>query len=326
MLSGVKLLKTSSFRLAAVFLLIFAFSVGGLLGYVYLNTSVLLESQTDDTIRAEVQALADQYQLRGLAGIIETVRRRSQDDTGSVYLLTDPGRQSRGRQHRQAAGRCQRDQAGLDRIPCRSPRRRGSRKATRVRAFHADLDGNYELVVGRDVEALRKFDALIRRTLFVSLGLALIVGLGAGYFTSRNFLRRVDSITAASRTIMNGNMAGRMPVAGSGDELDRLARALNEMLDQIERLMTGMKEVSSNIAHDLKTPLTRIKARVESALRSDDAGEYRAALESTVEESDRLSADLQCAAVDCQGRGGAIARRPRGRRCPRNPVRCHRSL
>lgn len=287
MLSSFKLLKTTSFRLSAVFLLIFALSVGGLLGYVYLNTSVLLESQTDDTIRAEVQALADQYQLRGLAGIIETVRRRSQEDTGSVYLLTDP-------QGDRIAG-------NIDKLPPQAHnddldwiefpvemRVGGETESHTVRAFHADLDGDYELVVGRDVQVLRKFDAIIRRTLIVTLGLALIVGLGAGYLTSRNFLRRVDSITAASRGIMNGNMAGRMPVSGSGDELDRLALALNEMLGQIERLMTGMKEVSSNVAHDLKTPLTRIKARVESALRSGDAAEYREALDKTVEESDHL--------------------------------------
>ncbi len=287
MLSSFKLLKTTSFRLAAVFLLIFALSVGALLGYVYLNTSVLLESQTDDTIRAEVQALADQYQLRGLAGIIETVRRRSQEDTGSVYLLTDP-------QGDRVAG-------NIDKLPPQAENDDlnwiefpvevqigGQKESHTVRAFHADLDSNYELVVGRDVEALRKFDALIRRTLFVTLGLALVVGLGAGYLTSRNFLRRVDSITEASRGIMNGNMAGRMPVSGSGDELDRLALALNEMLGQIERLMTGMKEVSSNVAHDLKTPLTRIKARVESALRSGEAAEYREALDKTVEESDHL--------------------------------------
>lgn len=287
MRTSFKLLKTSSFRLAAVFLLIFALSVGGLLGYVYLNTSVLLESQTDDTIRAEVQALADQYQLRGLAGIVETVRRRSQEDTGSVYLLTDP-------QGDRVAG-------NIDRLPPQAHnddvnwiefpvevRVGGEVESHTVRAFHADLDGDYELVVGRDVEALRKFDAIIRQTLFVTLGLALAVGVGAGLLTSRNFLRRIDSITGASRRIMNGNITERMPVSGSGDELDRLATALNEMLDQIERLMTGMKEVSSNVAHDLKTPLTRIKARVESALRSGNAADYREALDRTVEESDRL--------------------------------------
>lgn len=287
MLNSFKLLRTSTFRLAAIYLAIFALSVGGLLGYIYLNTSVLLERQTDDTIRAEVQALADQYQLRGLAGIVETVRRRSQEDTGSVYLLTDPNEIRVAGNIDKLPLQARGDDASWIEFPV-DMKRGGISESHTVRAFHADLDGDYEIVVGRDIEVLRQFDGLIRRTLFVTLGIAVVVGLGAGLLTSRNFLRRVDSITEASRHIMAGNIAGRMPVSGSGDELDRLARALNEMLDQIERLMTAMKEVSSNIAHDLKTPLTRIKARVESALRSANENEYREALDMTVEESDRL--------------------------------------
>ncbi len=147
---------------------------------------------------------------------------------------------------------------------------------------------DYELIVGRDVQELRQFGDIIRRTLYWALGIALVLGLGGGLLTSRNFLRRVDAITDASRAIMGGNLSSRMPVLGTGDELDQLARSLNEMLDQIERLMTGMKEVCSNVAHDLKTPLTRCKARVESALRSNSKTEYRAALDKTIEESDRL--------------------------------------
>jgi signal transduction histidine kinase len=116
----------------------------------------------------------------------------------------------------------------------------------------------------------------------------LALGIGGGLLTSRNFLRRVDSITDASRSIMQGDLSGRMPVKGTGDELDRLAQSLNQMLDQIERLMRGMQEVSSNVAHDLRTPLTRIKARAESALRSGAQGDFRAALERTIDESDRL--------------------------------------
>jgi hypothetical protein len=87
--ASLKLLRTSTFRLAALYLLLFALSVSALLGYVYWNTAVLLERQTDDTIRAEVQALADQYRFRGLRGIIDTIERRSRDDRGSLYLLTD---------------------------------------------------------------------------------------------------------------------------------------------------------------------------------------------------------------------------------------------
>lgn len=286
MRASLKLLKTSTFRLAALYLLLFAVSVAALLAYVYWNTAVLLERQTDETIRAEVQALADQYRLRGLTGIIDTVQRRSREETGSIYLLTDSVGAS-------IAG-------NIDKLPLEAVSNAdwiefpldvmhsGVTERHMARAFHTDLVGDYELVVGRDVEALRQFAGIIRRSLFGAIFIALVLGLGGGLAMSRNFLRRVDAITDASRTIMGGNMQGRMPVSDSGDELDRLALSLNEMLNRIERLMAGMQEVSSNVAHDLKTPLTRIKARLEGALRAGKSAGYREALEKTVEDSDRL--------------------------------------
>jgi hypothetical protein len=286
--ASLKLLRTSTFRLAALYLLLFAISVGTLLAYVYWNTAGLLERQTDETIRAEVQGLADQYRLRGLRGIVDTIERRSRDNTGSVYLLADAnGNRVAGNLENLPAQAAD----GSDWIDFPLIVRSGpNRESHMARAFHADLSGGYEILVGRDVQELRLFADIIRRTLFWALAIALVLGLGGGLLMSRNFLRRVDSITDASRSIMNGNLAGRMPVSGSGDELDRLAQSLNEMLDQIERLMAGMKEVSSNVAHDLKTPLTRLKARVESALRTGNGRDYREALEKTIEESDRLLA------------------------------------
>ena len=281
-----KLLRTSTFRLAALYLILFALSVSALLGYVYWNTAVLLERQTDETIRAEVQALADQYRLRGLGGIIDTIQRRSSDESGAVYLLADAAGQ-RIAGNLTTLPSIPQDEANWIEFPLDVDK--GSARERHVaRAFYTSLAGGFELVVGRDVEALRQFATIIRQTIYYALAIALVLGLGGGLLMSRNFLRRVDAITEASRTIMAGNMAGRMPVKGSNDELDRLALALNEMLDQIESLMAAMKEVSSNVAHDLKTPLTRIKARVEAALRSGSESEYRAALENTVDESDRL--------------------------------------
>ena len=281
-----KLLRTSTFRLAALYLILFAVSVGALLGYVYLNTAVLLQEQTDYTIQAEVQALADQYQLRGLNGILDTVQRRSTDDRGSVYLLAAPAGQRIAGNLNDLPVVPQGDTSWIE-FPLQV-QKGAARESHVARAFYTELAGGFKLIVGRDVESLRQFAAIIRQTILYALAIALVLGLGGGLLMSRNFLRRVDAITDASRTIMAGNMSGRMPVSGSNDELDRLALALNEMLEQIESLMAAMKEVSSNVAHDLKTPLTRIKARVEAALRSGSEAEYRAALENTVDESDRL--------------------------------------
>lgn len=156
------------------------------------------------------------------------------------------------------------------------------------RAFYTRLRGGYTLVLGRDVEERRQFAALIRRTVFIALGLAIVFGVGGGLLMSRNFLRRIDTISATSKSIMAGDLTERMPVRGTNDEIDRLSGNLNNMLDQIERLMSGMREVSDNVAHDLRTPLTRLKARVEAALRQDSKQAYKQALLDTISESDQL--------------------------------------
>jgi hypothetical protein len=117
----------------------------------------------------------------------------------------------------------------------------------------------------------------------------VVLGLAGGFFVSRRVLKRIDDMTGTSQVIMAGDLSGRLPVAGTGDELDRLANAVNAMLDRIVALMHGLSEVSDNIAHDLKTPLTRLRNRCEEALRgSRSDANYRAALESTIAESDEL--------------------------------------
>jgi len=117
----------------------------------------------------------------------------------------------------------------------------------------------------------------------------VVLGLAGGFFVTRRVLRRFDAMTATTQRIMAGDLSERLPVAGTGDELDRLASNLNDMLDRIEALMLGLKEVSDNIAHDLKTPLTRLRNRCEAALRTaNDEPEYRAALESMLDESEGL--------------------------------------
>ncbi len=286
MLINPKLFRTSTFRLAAVYMAVFALSVGAILGYLYWSTVGLLERQTDETIRAEVQGLSEQYRILGLKGVADVVRRRSSSETDTFYLLASPeGKFIAGNLKGMPEG--MEDKPGWTDFPI-FRNRSGTAVYHIARGFHTDLDGGYEVLVGRDVQELRQFSELIRRTLFVSLGLALLLGIGGGLLTSRNFLRRIDAITGTSRNIMAGDLTQRMPVQGTNDELDRLSVSLNEMLDQIERLMSGMKDVTTNIAHDLKTPLTRMRARVEAALRSGKPDEYRAALNQSLEESDSL--------------------------------------
>jgi signal transduction histidine kinase len=278
--------RTSTFKLAAIYLLLFAFSTGAILAYVYYSTVGLLERQTEETIRAEVEGVADQYRIRGMPGVLDFVVRRSRETDGGLYALNDPnGARIAG--NLAAFPQAHMKDGGWVDFPI-SVGSGDSVQEHTVRAFHVELTGEYELLVGRDVQSLRLFGDVIRTTLYWAIGFALILGLGGGFLLSRNFLRRVDAITDTSHTIMAGDLSSRMPVSGSGDELDRLSVSLNDMLSQIERLMTGMTEVTSNVAHDLKTPLTRMRARVEAALRNDSKADYRGALNQTIVECDGL--------------------------------------
>jgi signal transduction histidine kinase len=285
---SLNLLKTSTFRLAAAYLFVFVLSVAAILGYVYWNTAVLLERQIDSSIEAEIATFAREYQETGLPGLLEALDQRSGLESNHVYLFTNPlGRRLAG---------------NLSALPVAATGTSGwidfsyavetaqGLEHRAARAYYSRLEGGYRVVIGRDVDELRQFGAIIRNSLLWAVAITIVLGLSGGLLTSRNFLRRIDQITGTSRTIMAGDLTGRMPVSGTGDELDRLASNLNAMLDQIERLMAGMQEISTNVAHDLRTPLARLKARAEDALRAGSDADHRQALEQVLEETDRLLA------------------------------------
>ena len=308
---SLNLLKTSTFRLAAAYLFVFVLSVVAILGYVYWNTAVLLERQIDSSIQAEIAALAREYQQTGLPGLLESVDRRSELESDRLYLFTNPlGRRLAG---------------NLDALPVAATGRSGwidfsyavetgqgadhrlERRA--ARAYYSELEDGYRVLIGRDVDELRQFGGIIRTSLLWAVAITLVLGLSGGLLTSRNFLRRIDQITGTSKTIMAGDLTERMPVTGTGDELDRLASNLNAMLDQIERLMAGMQEISTNVAHDLRTPLSRLKARAEDALRSGSKADHRQALEQVLEETDRLLATFNALLTIARAEAGQVGER-----------------
>ena len=130
---------------------------------------------------------------------------------------------------------------------------------------------------------------MLVQALLTSLFWLVVVGTAGGIFVAVRVLRRVDAMTASANTIMSGDLTRRLPQTGSGDELDRLAQNLNAMLERIGELMKGLKEVSDNIAHDLKTPLTRLRNGVEQALRTAQSpADYQSTLEKVLEESEGL--------------------------------------
>jgi len=285
-----KLFRTTTFKLTLVYLTVFALFAAFLLGYFALNTRRLITEQITDTVDAEITGLSEQYRLGGIRRLVIVVDARARRPGSSLYLVTTYNGEA-------LAGNVTALQPGtLDNPGWREifyRRLDEPENSTRpehealVRVFQ--LPGGFRLLVGRDLEERERLYHIVLSAGRWSVIIVIILGLAGGLFVTRRVLRRVDAITESTRTIMDGDLGGRLPVAGTGDELDRLAENLNTMLERIEALMQGLKEVSDNIAHDLKTPLTRLRNRAEQALRAAKTeGEYRNALEATIDESDSL--------------------------------------
>jgi signal transduction histidine kinase len=282
-----KLFRTTTFKLTLVYLTVFALLGVFLLGYFAWNTRRLFTEQINATVDAEVGGLAEQYREGGIRRLVMVVEGRSHRPGSSLYLVTTAAGEA-------LAGNVGSLPTGLldnpgwtETVYRRLDEAEGQEHQALVRVFQ--LPGGFRMLVGRDLEEReRLYDVVISAGRW-SIGLVIVLGLAGGYFVTRRVLKRVDAMTDTTRTIMHGDLTGRLPIAGTGDELDRLAENLNVMLERIEALMRGLKEVSDNIAHDLKTPLTRLRNRCEEALRTAGSeGDYRAALERTIEESDRL--------------------------------------
>jgi signal transduction histidine kinase len=282
-----KLLRTTAFQLTLVYLLIFIVFAASLLGYFALNTRRLITEQITTTVDTEITGLREQYNQGGIRRLVIVVDLRSRRPGSSLYLVTTAtGEGLAGNVGSLEPGVL--DHPGwLETNYRRLEAPEGSDHRALVQVVQ--LPGGFRLLVGRDLEERERLFGIIANAGQWSLALVIVLGLAGGFFVSRRVLNRVEAMTDKAQTIMAGDLAGRLPIAGTGDELDRLAEHLNAMLERIEALMRGLKEVSDNIAHDLKTPLTRLRNRCEQALRgSAGVDDYRAALEATIAESDDL--------------------------------------
>jgi signal transduction histidine kinase len=266
----------------------------------------MLTVQTQDTINEEVAGLAAAYQRGGLPLLVRTIERRSRQPGANLYLIANASGQI-------LAGNVESLEVGVldtegwtqrpfsyQRYGEGSVERRqrdgelaGAAVGTELRhaaiALVFRLPNQMIVLVGRDLGEPERLRVVVRQSLMAALGVMALGGLLIWLFVGRRALKRIDGVSQASRRIMGGDLTGRLPVTGAGDEFDRLSESLNSMLAKIADLNEGLKQVSDNIAHDLKTPLTRLRNRAEAALAGKrESGEYREALEATIAESDQL--------------------------------------
>jgi signal transduction histidine kinase len=282
-----KLIRTTAFRLTLVYLFLFALFAASLLGYFAWNTRRLITEQITTTVNAEISEINDIYTRRGLRGLLLTMGNRALRPGANLYLVTAPNGQALAGNVGSLAPGVMATQGWSETAYRRLDDQDNVDHRALVRV--TELSNGFRLLVGRDLEERRRLFGIVAKAAQWSILVVVVLGIGGGIFVARRVLQRIDAMTGTTRRIMAGDLSGRLPVGRSGDELDRLAENLNAMLERIEALMMGLKEVSDNIAHDLKTPLTRLRNRAEEALaRSSTEADYRVALERTIEESDGL--------------------------------------
>lgn len=299
------IMKTTAARLSALYLILFAICATVLVVYMTSLSARMLTAQTQETISEEVRGLLLSYEGGGLPLLVRTMERRARQPGANLYLIADPNGQI-------LAGNVESIEPGVLDVEGWTARpfgyrrfgeseleRRAAERAQEgslsARPSHTALAQVFRLpnrmivLVGRDLGEPEQFRRVVRRSMVAAFGM---MGLGAffiWYLVGRRALRRIDSLSQAGRRIMGGDLTGRLPVTGAGDEFDRLSENLNTMLARIAALDEGLKQVSDNIAHDLKTPLTRLRNRAEAALAGRRSSkEYREALEATIAESDQL--------------------------------------
>ncbi|GGE94586.1 HAMP domain-containing histidine kinase [Stappia taiwanensis] len=282
-----KLFRTTAFKLALIYLAALTLASGAVIVYLSQNTASLLHEQVVETVDAEISGLAERYRTGGIRGLVATIDARARQPGASLYLVTDfagnvLAGNVEGFGERVFAG----ESGELQRVSY-APFGGGAKREAFVRVFQ--LSGGFRLLVGRDLREHQFFRDLLSEAMRFWLFVIAALGLVTWVFVSRRVLKRIDAMSATGQRIMQGDLSERLPVDGSGDEFDRLAVSLNAMLERIEALMQGLKEVSDNIAHDLKTPLTRMRNRLEEAMRQGGEGAPSDdALSRTIEDCDGL--------------------------------------
>lgn len=286
-----KLFHSYTFRLALLYALIFSGSTLILFYFFYLFTASYMTQQMDTTIEAEIQGLAERYDSEGLEGLTRLIAERvgRQQATGnSIYLLTtytlQPLVGNLDRWPRNASI----DNDWLE-FSLEVNEETNETHLARARIFR--LPGRYGLLVGRDIHQLTQAKRRIVQALTWGLVMMLLLAFIGGLVLSRRTVRKIERINQTARSIMSGDLSRRVQLTNRNDDFDQLADNLNQMLDRIQTLMEDIRRVSDNIAHDLRTPLTRLRQHLEETRRQVSPDSVSAAnLDSAIREADSLLA------------------------------------
>ncbi len=277
--------RTTTFRLTVLAAFLFAASSGLILYYVYGATARALRAQTDRVLVSEIEAIGGEYKTGGINGLNKAVSVRSSDAEDFLYVLTyADGRPVSGNLDSLPSSFEPGDKVVLFEYGRQDDE--GAIETRAARGLAEEFPGGFILLVGQDVEEDRLVVRRIANEAWTAAGLVLLLGAATGAFLSHRFALRVDALNAVARDVMHGDLERRAPRNNTNDELDTLSANLNEMLDRISRLMASMRSAGDSIAHDLRTPLTRMRNRLEATLASDEDREM--VLREVLKEADDL--------------------------------------
>ncbi len=281
-----KILRTTIFRLAAVYVAYFAISVGALGLIAYQSASFMLNYRLNANVEKGMTTLKEAYQKGGLQRLIATVNTRENHRHGSAlfYLVLD-------RNGKRLAGH-------LSVTPSRSGwsemtyiEDEGDGDMGEVRILLKSLGDGVRVAVAGDLEEVSDYKEAIFIGFLSAFGAVVALGVIGGLGLSLALLKRVETIRQTAEAIIAGDLSQRVPVRGVDDDLDRLSQTLNSMLDRISDLISSLRQVSADIAHDLKTPLTRLRRGLEEAqTQVHSADEYNAHIESAIVHVDEILA------------------------------------
>lgn len=283
-----QLLRSSAVRVALLHALLFGAAVLVLFTFIYWSTAGFMRQQADAATAAEIEGLAERYRVEGVRGLTALIEQRlSRAPVGpSIYLFATPERQ-------RIAGNIDRwpsdqfDSSGWVDFRLGDPTIGSTREGGFARAKVLRLAGGYLLLVGRDMQEIEAIENRIARTLAWGIAITAMLALLSGVGLAQEMGRRLVKINVAIDEIMAGELSRRLPSHESGDELDMLVEKVNGMLDSLESSMDDVRRVSDNIAHDLRTPLTRLRNRLES-LRKVEEAESNQAIDNAIHDADHL--------------------------------------
>jgi signal transduction histidine kinase len=302
-----KTLRSSTFRLAILYVCLFGASVAGLFGYVYLATTKYVKQRYDNMVVADRRELLDTFARLGREGLAKelTTLGANTPPDGDIYLLADADYVPIAGNLTDWPAAARTGDGWIEFSP--PSWRPNAKHRPLLRALVTTLPDGSHLLSGEDINDMAAFVRTINRGLAIGVALLCVLAAAAGISVTRRTVARTEAINATSRAIMASGLGKRIPTRGTKDEWDQLAQNLNSMLERIEELVRGIKEVSDNIAHDLRTPLMRMRGRLEVALRARRSGAADEALIArTVTELDEVlktfSSLLRISAVEARER------------------------